>query len=118
MKRKPKTLNARERKLQAEWEAIIKKHSKPLERGAISKGVQVGPLKKATVVPTLGIGPREGSDVNQHASLGAPSGSATVAASKVYTGDQIVGIATMHKSNLVPIFSQEDAVSIAKMRRG
>ena len=35
-----------------------------------------------------------------------------------YTGDRLVGIATMHKSNSVPVFSQEDAIEIAKMRRG
>lgn len=36
---------------------------------------------------------------------------------KVYTGDKIKGIGTMHKSNAVPIFSDEQAVEIAKMRR-
>lgn len=36
----------------------------------------------------------------------------------VYTGDRLLGIATMHKSNSVPVFSQEDAIEIAKMRRG
>ena len=34
-----------------------------------------------------------------------------------YTGTLIKGIATMHKSNAVPVFSNEDAVDIAKMRR-
>lgn len=36
---------------------------------------------------------------------------------KTYTGDKIIGIGTMHKSNAVPIFSAEDAESISKMRR-
>lgn len=35
-----------------------------------------------------------------------------------YTGDRLLGIATMHKSNMVPVFSQESAEEIAKMRRG
>ena len=34
-----------------------------------------------------------------------------------YTGDKLIGIAVMHKSNLVPIFSSEEAESISKMRR-
>lgn len=34
-----------------------------------------------------------------------------------YTGTLIKGIATMHKSNAVPILSQEDAIDISKMRR-
>lgn len=34
-----------------------------------------------------------------------------------YTGDKIIGIATMHKSNAVPVVDKEQAVSLAKMRR-
>ena len=34
-----------------------------------------------------------------------------------YTGDKLLGIGTMHKSNMVPIFKAEDAEDIAKMRR-
>ena len=34
-----------------------------------------------------------------------------------YTGTLIKGIATMHKSNAVPIINDEQAVEIAKMRR-
>ena len=44
-------------------------------------------------------------------------GNATLPAPKVYTGTKVKGIATMHKSNAVPIFSDEEAVDIAKMRR-
>lgn len=36
---------------------------------------------------------------------------------KVYTGTKIKGIGTMHKSNAVPIFSDEEAQDIARMRR-
>ena len=34
-----------------------------------------------------------------------------------YTGEKILGIAAMHKSNLVPIFNAEQAVDTATMRR-
>ncbi len=34
-----------------------------------------------------------------------------------YTGTKVKGIGTMHKSNAVPIFSDEEAVDISKMRR-
>lgn len=38
---------------------------------------------------------------------------------KVYSGEmQLLGIATMHKSNMVPVFKKQDAEDIAKMRRG
>ena len=35
-----------------------------------------------------------------------------------YTGDKMLGIAVMHKSNLVPIFTEENAVDVSRMRRG
>ena len=36
---------------------------------------------------------------------------------KEYTGTLVKGIATMHKSNAVPIIDQEQATDIANMRR-
>lgn len=35
----------------------------------------------------------------------------------IYTGDQMLGIAAMHKSNLVPIFTSEGAKDVSTMRR-
>lgn len=37
--------------------------------------------------------------------------------SPIYTGTKVKGIGTMHKSNAVPIFSDEEAVDISRMRR-
>ena len=34
-----------------------------------------------------------------------------------YTGDRLIGIGTLHKSNGVPLFRQEDLEDQAKMRR-
>ena len=48
---------------------------------------------------------------------GADMGPALKPAPKVYTGTKIKGIGTMHKSNAVPIFSDEEAKDIASMRR-
>ena len=50
-------------------------------------------------------------------SLNTGGGVATLAPAKVYTGTKVKGIATMHKSNAVPVFSDEEAVDISKMRR-
>lgn len=36
---------------------------------------------------------------------------------KTYTGTKVKGIATMHKSNAVPVFTDEEAIDIARMRR-
>ena len=38
-------------------------------------------------------------------------------ADKVYTGTKIRGIGMMHKSNLVPVFSDDEAREISSMRR-
>jgi hypothetical protein len=35
----------------------------------------------------------------------------------IYTGDKLIGIGMMHKSNLVPIFSEEHARDVSNMRR-
>jgi len=50
-------------------------------------------------------------------SLNSGAGVAVLKPSPVYTGTKIKGIGTMHKSNAVPIFSDEEAVAIANMRR-
>ena len=50
-----------------------------------------------------------------------PGGSTAQKERQVYSGErQLLGIATMHKSNMVPVFAdkKEDAVDIANMRRG
>jgi hypothetical protein len=41
----------------------------------------------------------------------------TKAPDKVYTGTSMVGVATMHKSNAVPVFSSEQAKDISNMKR-
>lgn len=44
-------------------------------------------------------------------------GVAAAPEAKVYTGTKIKGIGTLHKSNAVPIFTDEEARDIAHMRR-
>jgi hypothetical protein len=46
------------------------------------------------------------------------TGAVNVKQSQQYTGDKIIGIGTMHKSNAVPIFTEEQAKDISTMRRG
>ena len=101
---------AKAAQLQKEWEAMLARHSKPLERGAKALGIRgVAKSKPAPVVQT----PESTVKSNPHGMMGV----AAKAAPKVYTGTKIVGIATMHKSNLVPIFNEEAAVEVAQMRR-
>lgn len=49
---------------------------------------------------------------------GVETSGAVRAPDKVYTGTKIIGIGTLHKSNAVPVFSDEEAVEISRMRRG
>ncbi len=53
-------------------------------------------------------------------SLGAAiAGAATKPITSMkYTGEAMLGTATMHKSNGVPVFSKESIVEINTMRRG
>ena len=44
-------------------------------------------------------------------------GFAALPQKKEYTGTLIKGIATMHKSNAVPVLGEDDATDIARMRR-
>ena len=48
-----------------------------------------------------------------------PGGSTGPKERLVYSGERrLLGVATMHKSNMVPVFDSKDAKDIAKMRRG
>ena len=57
-------------------------------------------------------------DIRKYPSMVTPGGSATKPVKgNVYTGTAIKGIGTLHKSNAVPIFSNEEAIDQANMRR-
>jgi hypothetical protein len=58
-----------------------------------------------------------GADTPRIPSRDSGGGNATLAPAKIYTGEKVKGIATMHKSNAVPVFSDEQAVDISRMRR-
>lgn len=96
--------SAQKARQQAEaWQDLLKKYepNKKVEAKTLSKPA---PYRRETPhIPSL-------DSVNS-------CGVATKAPDKVYTGTNIVGIATMHKSNAVPVFNAQDAVEISKMRR-
>ena len=102
-KRKKRKPNAYQRQLAAEWDEIVKKYEpkKPVKY----KAVTWQPTKSYV------------RETPHYPSLNTAGGSATKAAPKVYTGDKVLGIATLHKSNAVPVFNSEEAVDISKMRR-
>lgn len=104
-KRKPKKLNAKQRELQADWEKILSKYTpnKKIATSGTSTWVPPKPhVRETPKIPSLNTGFHDCSKKE----------------TPVYTGTMIKGIGTMHKSNAVPIFSDEHAVDIARMRRG
>lgn len=54
---------------------------------------------------------------NRYPSAGTGIGVASSKREQVYTGTYVKGIGTLHKSNSVPVTSNEDAIAIAQMRR-
>ena len=59
----------------------------------------------------------EGRNTTAHIKSVDTGGNATLKEPKIYTGTKVKGIATMHKSNAVPVFSDEEAIDISRMRR-
>lgn len=103
---KKKKPTAKQLKLRAEWEAMLKKYESKTE---------VKTKKRKTLDYDLKV--PENRSTKHIPSHEIPEGYATKAPDKVYTGDKVIGVAVMHKSSLVPVFSKESAVDIAKMRR-
>ena len=103
-KRKP---TAKQRELDASWNALLKKYAtKTIVR------------KEQSLSDVYSLGKPAGRETPKIPSLPFTAGPCTKAPDKVYTGTAIKGIGTMHKSNAVPIFTDEQAVEIATMRRG
>ncbi|CAB4241768.1 hypothetical protein UFOVP71_306 [uncultured Caudovirales phage] len=102
-KRKAEQLAQEWTNKQAEW-AKFKSFS-----GKKVTATNLNTLPKLAPPPGREYGPRHPSrDTGGNATLKAPN---------VYTGTKVKGIATMHKSNAVPVFSDEEAIDISKMRR-
>ena len=99
------------RELDASWKELQKKWEVDAEDKRRKRAMKAEPL----VYRLTGVTDRAGT---AHIPSRNTGGNATLAAPKVYTGTKVKGIATMHKSNAVPVFSDEEAVEISRMRRG
>ena len=62
--------------------------------------------------------PPPGRETKVYPSLDSDRGVAVKQEVQHYTGDNMLGIGQLHKSNSVPVFRKEDAEDQAKMRRG
>ena len=105
--RKARELDESWKELQKKWavEAEDKKRTRAMSAPAL------GSSNYSLAIP-------EGRNTTAHIkSVDTGLGNAALKPAKQYTGTKVKGIATMHKSNAVPVFSDEEAIDISKMRR-
>ena len=95
---------------QAQYDAWLKS-IEDMKPKSLSKFTQRTEIKSPVVT---GVFVRETRKIE---SLDTGLGVATKAPPKIYTGTKVKGIATMHKSNAVPVFTDEEAKDISSMRR-
>jgi len=110
--RRKKAPNVPQAKALAKHEAWLK--ARGLDDESLKKKLKVdrkGRRPGISDIPDYSTGPRVTSDV--------VPGSGTARAEKRYTGDELMGIGTMHKSNAVPVRKDnpEAARDLASMRR-
>ena len=98
---------ARHRQLTAEWEKLMQSHStKAKAKNKVEK------LSYSLTTPP-------GRITNTHIKSLDTGHTGAVASKAIpqYTGTKMLGIGTMHKSNAVPIFTDDEAKAISSMRR-
>jgi hypothetical protein len=102
-KRKP---TAKQRELDESWAKLMKQYE-PKK-----------PIPKKSDAFSYSLGTTARRETPKIPSLPFTGGPCAKKEPPRYTGSAIKGIGTMHKSNAVPIFSDEQAIEIATMRRG
>jgi hypothetical protein len=115
-KGKAKFRNAEEarkaRELDASWKELQKKWEVDADEKRRRRAMKAEPLTYKLSAPA-------GRTTSNHIpSRNTGDGIASSKPVPQYTGTKMLGIGVMHKSNSVPIFSDEEAVEIATMRRG
>ena len=99
------------RQLDAEWKELQAKWGIDADEKKRKRAMSAPSLDYNLSAPV-------GRTTSNHIPSRVTAGGSTSSVHKVYTGNKILGIGTMHKSNAVPIFSDEQAVEISRMRRG
>lgn len=99
------------RQLDADWKELQSKWGVEAEEKKRKRALSAEPLSYTLSAPV-------GRETKRIASLDTGhSGAVRTKDIPQYTGTKILGIGTMHKSNAVPIFSDEEAKAISTMRR-
>ena len=100
------------RELDESWKELQKKWAVEIEDKKRRRGLAAESLSKSYSLKIP-----EGRNTTAHIKSVDTGGNAVLKASPIYTGTKVKGIATIHKSNAVPVFSDEEAQDISKMRR-
>ena len=103
---------ARARELDASWKELLKSQGIEAEEKRRRRAMSAEPLTYQLTAPVGRETRRIESRDTGH------SGAVRTKDIPQYTGTKILGIGTMHKSNAVPVFSDQEAHDIATMRRG
>lgn len=98
--------------LEQDWKDLKTKWGVDADTKKRNRAMSAAPLSNAYILKVP-----EDRNTAHIKSLGEDNGVAALAPAKVYSGTKVIGIATMHKSNAVPVFSNEEAVDISTMRR-
>jgi hypothetical protein len=102
----------RARDLDASWKELLKSQGIEAEEKRRRRALAAEPLTYKLSAP-------EGRGTSNHIPSRATAGGSTApVAHREYTGTKMLGIGQLHKSNAVPVFCNQDAVDISKMRRG
>ena len=99
--------------LQQEWEQRLGNFKKMAPRFSRTPAPPAKPAGTLTVTMRVPPG-RETPRIESRDTGWLPC---TKSQDQAYTGTKVKGVGIMHKSNMVPIFSDEEAVEISRMRR-
>ena len=102
------------RELDESWKALQKRWAVEEDDKKRKRGLSAPALNASGYSLAL---PKDRNTTSHIKSLDTGLANAALKESPKYTGTKVKGIGTMHKSNAVPIFSDEEAHDIAKMRR-
>jgi len=100
------------RELDESWKELQKRWAVEIEDKKRTRALSAPSLSS-----TYSLKIPDGRNTTAHIKSVDTGGNAVLKPSPVYTGTMVKGIATMHKSNAVPVFSDEEAIDISKMRR-
>ncbi len=122
------TISTRKRKskgvtITAKYAKEFREHNKfmrknGLKEKSLEEYIQYRQGKYKPTLRGVGMPKYEISDHRQKYPSGDGIGTTYARKENVYTGTLVTGIATMHKSNAVPVINQKQAEEIARMRRG